>query len=318
MTTAPADIPTAIRETKAELRARIGDVAGAFRRAEEAMQAEVAEVVAQRERGADGLAGGPVRRHRRRHRAGRDRRGRPPARLRGGQGHLPARAGRGLGRRAGVLPGAQRLRRQVQVPRRRHLRRARRGQAVDLPDLLVAAADGGPRGRQHGRRTRIPQLVLEARVRGQGLVRPDPRHRVPGPGPAPRARAAAPAGSPRTPTPARSSDGCCPAYQNVFRHVFAGTPGALRPVGRRLPHRGARVRVHGDVLGVPHLPGLDRAVRHAAHRGRAAHRADPVGDGLSAAAGAAGRRGRRRPVRRGQRPGAADQREVAPGADARR
>ncbi len=27
--------------------------------------------------------------------------------------------------------------------------------------------------------------LLEARVRGQGLVRPDPRHRVPGPGPAP-------------------------------------------------------------------------------------------------------------------------------------
>jgi hypothetical protein len=51
MTTAPDDIPAAIRETKAQLRARIGDVAGAFRQAEEAMRAEVAEVVAQRERG---------------------------------------------------------------------------------------------------------------------------------------------------------------------------------------------------------------------------------------------------------------------------
>jgi hypothetical protein len=51
MTTAPADIPAAIRETKAKLRAQIGDVAGAFRRAEEAMRAEVAEVVAQRARG---------------------------------------------------------------------------------------------------------------------------------------------------------------------------------------------------------------------------------------------------------------------------
>ena len=51
MTTAPDDIPAAIREAKAQLRARIGDVAGAFRQAEEAMRAEVAEVVAQRERG---------------------------------------------------------------------------------------------------------------------------------------------------------------------------------------------------------------------------------------------------------------------------
>jgi hypothetical protein len=51
MTTAPADISTAIRETKAELRARIGDVAGAFRRAEDAMRAEVAEIVDQRSRG---------------------------------------------------------------------------------------------------------------------------------------------------------------------------------------------------------------------------------------------------------------------------
>ena len=51
MTAAPADIPAAIRETKAQLRARIGDVAGAFRQAEEAMRAEVAEVVALRESG---------------------------------------------------------------------------------------------------------------------------------------------------------------------------------------------------------------------------------------------------------------------------
>ena len=48
---APDDIPRAIRETKAELRKRIGDVTGAFARAEAAVRAEVAEVVAQRERG---------------------------------------------------------------------------------------------------------------------------------------------------------------------------------------------------------------------------------------------------------------------------
>ena len=51
MTTAPDDIPRAIRETKAELRKRVGDVAGAFAQAEAAVRAEVAEVVAQRERG---------------------------------------------------------------------------------------------------------------------------------------------------------------------------------------------------------------------------------------------------------------------------
>jgi hypothetical protein len=51
MTTAPADMSTAVRETKAKLRAQIGDVAGAFRQAEEAMRAEVAEIVDRRERG---------------------------------------------------------------------------------------------------------------------------------------------------------------------------------------------------------------------------------------------------------------------------
>ena len=43
--------PEVIRETKAKLRAQIGDVAGAFHAVEEAMRAEVAEVVALRERG---------------------------------------------------------------------------------------------------------------------------------------------------------------------------------------------------------------------------------------------------------------------------
>ena len=40
MHTAPDDIPRAIRETKAELRKRIGDYAGAFARAEAAVRAE--------------------------------------------------------------------------------------------------------------------------------------------------------------------------------------------------------------------------------------------------------------------------------------
>src|SRR4051812_21522797 len=48
---APADMPAAIRETKAALRARIGDVTVAFKAVEELMRAEVADVVAQRLRG---------------------------------------------------------------------------------------------------------------------------------------------------------------------------------------------------------------------------------------------------------------------------
>jgi hypothetical protein len=48
---APADIPAAIRAVKAELRPQIGDVAGVFAEVENAMRAEVAEVVAAREAG---------------------------------------------------------------------------------------------------------------------------------------------------------------------------------------------------------------------------------------------------------------------------
>jgi hypothetical protein len=50
-TTAPADMPAAIRATKAQLKAQIGDVAGAFRVAEEMVRVQVTEVVAQRDRG---------------------------------------------------------------------------------------------------------------------------------------------------------------------------------------------------------------------------------------------------------------------------
>jgi len=51
VTTAPPDMPAAIRATKTQLRQRIGDVGKAFARVEELMRAEVEEVVAQRERG---------------------------------------------------------------------------------------------------------------------------------------------------------------------------------------------------------------------------------------------------------------------------
>ena len=47
----PADLPTAIRETKARLRRQVGDVKGALAEVERAMHAEVAAVVAEREAG---------------------------------------------------------------------------------------------------------------------------------------------------------------------------------------------------------------------------------------------------------------------------
>ena len=50
-TEAPADLPAAIREAKAVLRERIGDYPGVFAEVEEAIQADVAEVVATREAG---------------------------------------------------------------------------------------------------------------------------------------------------------------------------------------------------------------------------------------------------------------------------
>ena len=49
--TPPTDVPAAIRATKAQLRDRIGDVAAAFKTAEDLVRAEVADVVARRERG---------------------------------------------------------------------------------------------------------------------------------------------------------------------------------------------------------------------------------------------------------------------------
>lgn len=47
----PADVPACIRRVKAELRERVGDVAGALAEVEAAMRAEVAAVVARREAG---------------------------------------------------------------------------------------------------------------------------------------------------------------------------------------------------------------------------------------------------------------------------
>ncbi len=186
---------------------------------------------------------------------------------------LRPRAGPRLGPRHRRLRRAQPLLRELPRPRRRLLRQ-RRLQARDLPGLLVAGADAGPPERPDGPRAVVPQPPVEARVRRHAVVRPGPRLAVPGPHPPPAAgRQLRRPGHPPRPRHARPVDD---------RGLPAGVPApvrrhrrAVRPVGRRPPHRRPAVPRHDHVLGVPHLPGLDRAVRHGPRPGRAAHRADP-------------------------------------------
>ena len=105
------------------------------------------------------------------------------------------------------------------------------------------------------------------------------------------------------------------AYQNAFRHLFDGTVEQYDPWDAAYRTAGPQYPGIDHVLGVPHLPGLDRAVRHGPRPGRAAHRADPRGHGLPHAPAAARRRRRRRHVRRHRQPGLPREREMAPAAD---
>ena len=159
----------------------------------------------------------------------------------------------------------------------------------------------------------LPQQPVEARVRGRAVVRPEPGLAVPGPHPPPSGgRRLGRSGHPPRPGHARPVDD---------RGLPEGVPAplrrdgrAVRPLGRGPPYGRTAVPRHDHVFGVPHLPGLDRAVRHGARPGCSAHRADPRGDGLPDAAPAAGRRARRRHVRRDGQPGLPGEREVAPAA----
>ena len=85
----------------------------------------------------------------------------------------------------------------------------------------------------------------------------------------------------------------------------------VRPVGRRPPHRRPAVPRLDDVLGVPDVPGLDGAVGHGPRPRGAASRADPGGDGVPAAAAAPRRRRRRRHVRGRREQGLPGERAVA-------
>ena len=106
----------------------------------------------------------------------------------------------------------------------------------------------------------------------------------------------------RTPTRDRSSAGCCPRTKAVYRHVFDGDWDRYDPWDGAHRQRGPRVPDDRDVLGVPDVPGMDGTVGDAPRRRRAARHPDSHGDGLPPAAGASGRRRRRRPLRCRQRP----------------
>ena len=316
----PTTCPAAIREIKAALRARIAasgrTVEEVFAVIEQRVAAEVGEIAAAQDARRDGLAGHRLRRHRGRHgrRAERWRK----LRRRGClvvRGHFHREQALGWDR------GHRRLRREQPVLRElprpgRRLLRQRRLQARDLPDLLVAGPDAGPAERPDGRACR-PSSTASGRTSPTGVQWFDPdrdslypdriRRRPPG----------ADSGGLGT----HLDPGTLDLWMTAG--LPAGVPApvrrhrrAVRPVGRRLPHRRPAVPRHHDVLGVPHLPGLDRAVRHGPRPGRAAHRPDPRGDGLPHAAPAAGRRARRRHVRRHRQPGLPGQRDVAPAAAA--
>ena len=318
--TPPADLTAAIREIKAALRARIAASGRTVEEVFAVVEARVAERVG-RDRG--------------RRRSAARRSGRssttptsrpapsPPTQLaklrRRGclvvRGHFPREQATGLGPRHRRLRREQPVLRELPRPGRRLLRQ-RRLQARDLPDLLVARRRCRP-ARATGWRACRPSSTRQWTHESDGVQWFDPdrdslypdriRRRPPG----------ADSGGLGT----HLDPGTLDLWMTAG--LPEGVPApvrrhrrAVRPLGRRPPHRRPAVPRHHDVLGVPHLPGLDRAVRHGPRPGRPAHRPDPRGDGLPHAPPAAGRRARRRHVRRHRQPGLPRQREVAPAAHA--
>jgi hypothetical protein len=174
-----------------------------------------------------------------------------------------------MGRRARRLPRCQRLLRSLPRAGRPAVLGVVVRPPADLRRVLVATTGRRPPASADGRRARLPQLVLGPRVRRHAVVRSPPRHRLSRPHPPATARVrvarAVPArrlGIDRAMAAPRLSGGEPP---RVRRRV-----GPLRPVGRRPPSRDPRVPDDGDVLGVPHVPGMDGAVGDAPARRRTA------------------------------------------------
>ncbi len=243
----------------------------------------------------DRVAGHRLRRHRSRHGHRRTGGQAAPTGMPGRSWPLPARTGLGWDRDIVEYVDSQPLLRRPTPAR---------------PTTSSAASGPSPRStRSTGRRPRCrpgrasgwprssPSSTVSGRaVRRRAVVRSRPGLALPRPHPAPPGgRELGRPGYPPRPGHVGSVDdaGLPAGVPAPLRRHRRG----LRPVGRRPPHRRAAVPGNHDVLGVPHLPGLDGPVGHGPRPGCPAHGADPRGHGLPDAAAAARRRRRRRHVR---------------------
>ena len=241
---APDDLPAAIREIKAALRARIEasgrSVREVFGVIEARVRARAGEIAADKARGAEvwpvidyaDIEAGAVR--------AEDLGQAAPARL-------PGRA-RPLRPRAGARVGSG----DPDYVERNRFFEDYRGPADDffgsvgsrpgdLPGLLVAAADAGPPERPDGQRPGVPQRAVDQRIRRRPVVRSGPRLALPRPHPPPAGgrelgRARPPPG-PGHPGPVDD-----PGLPARVPPPVRRDGRAVRPVGRRPPHGRSAVR----------------------------------------------------------------------------
>ena len=178
-----------------------------------------------------------------RHRPAGDARDAAPARLSRRPRPLRPRAGARLGPRHRRLRREQRLLRELPRAGRRLLRQ-RRLQARDLPDLLVARADGGPAERAHGHRAVLPQPPVEARVgrRARGSTPTATRSTPTASAAARRARLERPGHAPRPRHARPVDDAGLPAGlpAPVRRHASSSTTRGTPPTAP--PGRSTRAR----------------------------------------------------------------------------
>ncbi len=217
-----------------------------------------------------------------------------------------ARARRALGSRDRRLRGAQSTRRTPRTSRRGQvLRPAGFQQAADPWRVLVGAAGGGAPVAGADAGARVPEPAVARAQRGAPPFRSAPGAglcRPAAPPPAGLGFAGAVGALRRRLGGALDRGQLPPRLSPRVRRQLA----RLRSLRRGLAHRGGGDRLAGGLLDVPHLPGLDRADAARPRRRHAATGADRQRDGLCAAARTAGRRRRRRPVRRDAGPRAVD------------
>ena len=166
--TIPDDLPAAIAEIKAAIKARIEEsgrtVAEVIAEIETFLEGEIADIQAAKARGEEvwpvidyaDIAAGTVSPETL---ALLKRRGCAVVR-----GHFDRAPGRAVGRRRGRLRGVQPLLRELRRAGRRLLRDAECGdeQARDLPDLLVERPDGGADAPADGDGAGVPEQPVDA------------------------------------------------------------------------------------------------------------------------------------------------------------